>query len=87
MRTVEGVGGVELVRAIAGLIFPDSEPRNCGMVTFESRGREISVGPAAPTCRIIIESVRWPASALPPVCRLLRWAADMPLRLSEPTIR
>lgn len=66
-------------------IFPESEPRNDGITTFESRGSEISVGPFEPSCRIIIESVRLP-SALP-VWRSFFSASDMPSRLSEPTIR
>lgn len=68
-----------------GNIFPDSEPRNEGITTFESRGSETSVGPFDPSCRIIIESVRLP-SALP-VWRFFFSSSDMPSRLSEPTIR
>lgn len=66
-------------------VLPDSEPTNVGIVTFESRGSETSVGPLDPVCRIIIESVRLPSAE--PVCSSFFWSADRPSRLSEPTIR
>lgn len=68
-----------------GNILPDSDPRNEGIVTLESRGSEISVGPFDPSCRIIIESVRLPSAE--PVWSFFFSSADIPSRLSEPTIR
>lgn len=65
--------------------FPDSDPTKDGISTLESRGSEISVGPLEPSCRIIIESVRLPSAE--PVRSRFFSSADMPSRLSDPTIR
>lgn len=66
-------------------VLPESEPTKVGIVTFESRGSETIVFPLSPTCRIIIESVRLPSAE--PVWSFFFSSADMPSRLSEPTIR
>lgn len=74
-----------MCRPVPLYVLPDSEPTNVGSSTSESRGSEIRVSPLSPTCRIIIESVRLPSAE--PVCSCFFSAADMPSRLSEPTIR
>lgn len=66
-------------------VLPESEPLYVGISTFESRGSETSVEPLSPVCRIIMESVRLPSAE--PVCSFFFSSADIPARLSEPTIR
>ncbi|CAM5350067.1 hypothetical protein SALBM311S_08147 [Streptomyces alboniger] len=66
-------------------VLPESDATNVGISTFESRGRETRVSPLLPTCSSIIESVRLPAAE--PVCSFFFSSADMPARLSEPTMR